>query len=364
MSIPKLVSIKEKIVTINPDFIDFNEYKNWSPERQIEVFWKLVKEYVYWNSDYSEQKIDKSMQVFNWAYGLVKFKFQDIKRNNWERYFDHIIRVTQYVIINSKKPSIKKTIIAMCHDLIEDTDISFSAVKEIFWTYIALWVNIITKKTIEEFIKDEKDLELFMSIKRSWILNSKWLIWDEYLQRKTYFPESITEEELYFEDEYKKLKRKYLENVNAEYFSRILWKQYNFLYDYDYIISDNTPCLNNFYNYALLISDNYWLNLTNDELKQVCFDALEVKFWDRIDNLRTAEVYEDLSEKNFEKAKRKINETKVYFYEIVKEYDAIMWTDFFSIILSETERLEKFISNKKVKNTLNEAKSSVWEILK
>jgi hypothetical protein len=47
MSIPKLVSIKEKIVTINPDFIDFNEYKNWSPERQVEVFWKLVREYVY-----------------------------------------------------------------------------------------------------------------------------------------------------------------------------------------------------------------------------------------------------------------------------------------------------------------------------
>jgi hypothetical protein len=66
------------------------------------------------------------------------------------------------------------------------------------------------------------------------------------------------------------------------------------------------------------------LNLTNDEVKQVCFDALEVKFWDRIDNLKTAEVYEDLSEKNFEKAKRKINETKVYFYEIAKEYDAIM----------------------------------------
>jgi hypothetical protein len=41
-----------------------------------------------------------------------------------------------------------------------------------------------------------------------------------------------------------------------------------------------------------------------------------------------------------------------------------MWTDFFSIILSETERLEKFISNRKVKNTLSEAKSSVWEILK
>jgi hypothetical protein len=38
----------------------------------------------------------------------------------------------QYLVVNSKKPNIKKTIIAICHDLIEDTDISFSTVKEIF----------------------------------------------------------------------------------------------------------------------------------------------------------------------------------------------------------------------------------------
>ena len=108
MPIPELIQFEEWKVLINQKFIDFNEFVNWSPERQIEVLYKLAKDCIYWNSNFSDEKIEKSMQWFNWAYWLAKLKFQDIKRNTWWRYFDHLINVMQYVVTNSKNPTIKK----------------------------------------------------------------------------------------------------------------------------------------------------------------------------------------------------------------------------------------------------------------
>lgn len=366
MPIPILTSIQDWKVSINPDFVDFNEYKNWSPERQIEVFWKLVKKYVYWNSTLPEQKIDKSMQAFNWAYWLAKLKFQNIKRNTGWRYFDHLIRVMQYLIISSKNPSIKKTIIAICHDIIEDTDITFTTLKEIFWSHIALWVLIISKNPTKWFIGDRNDYDLFKIIDESWILNSKWLIWDEYLQRKTYYPESITDEERFLETTYKKLERKYKQKVSLEYFSHILAEDWDVFNEVEDKINALTPCLNKFYNHALLLAyrSEFRVKLTKDEIKGICMESLEVKFWDRIDNLRTTEIYENLDEVNINKAKRKIYETKTYFYKIVKEFDFIEWTDLYSIMSWEVQKLEEFIVSDKVRTVLLESREQVWKLLK
>ena len=403
MPIPELIQFEEWKVLINQKFIDFNEFVNWSPERQIEVLYKLAKDCIYWNSNFSDEKIEKSMQWFNWAYWLAKLKFQDIRRNTWWRYFDHLINVMQYVVTNSKNPTIKKAIIAICHDLIEDTDISFVTLKEIFWSHIALGVLLISKNPIRNYISkrwvsnltdDEKeiilkswiissnwiffsrkflekkynknenltkeelnaeeiflkslnDFELFEIIENSWILNFKWIISDEFYQKETYELEKINVLEKWAKETYISLEKKYKDIRNADYFSHILSDNIDPKNIEQFYINVNTPCLNKFYNYAIKISSspNLKIDLNIDEIKQVCLDAIEVKFWDRIDNIKTTEVYSTISKNNIEKASRKLEETKKYFYQISKEFDSIMWTNFYWIISNEIEKLEEFIKN-------------------
>lgn len=87
-------------------------------------------------------------------------------------------------------------------------------------------------------------------------------------------------------------------------------------------------------------------------MQQIIFDALEVKFWDRIDNLRTTEIYNHWSEKNLKKAQRKIMETKKYFFPIAQEFDMLRETHFFSILQNEIIEMEKYITKKRIEITL------------
>jgi hypothetical protein len=78
-------------------------------------------------------------------------------------------------------------------------------------------------------------------------------------------------------------------------------------------------------------------------IKDIVFDSLEVKFWDRIDNLATTEVYHKLTNENVKKAYRKIEETTHYFYNISQEFDALRKTDFCHLINTEIKHLQSFI---------------------
>ncbi|MDD5770383.1 MAG: hypothetical protein PHE25_05430 [Candidatus Gracilibacteria bacterium] len=88
-------------------------------------------------------------------------------------------------------------------------------------------------------------------------------------------------------------------------------------------------------------------------------DALEVKFWDRLDNLETSEIYKDFDkdgrrktqeqiEKDIGKAERKITETEKYFYKIALEFDRIMKTDFSSLLCIEVAKLKNFVMTKRI----------------
>lgn len=349
-NIPNLLDISNGRVSINRDFILFNEKKNWSPERQVEVFWHMVEKNIYHSLELSEERKNKALQAFTNAYELVKYKFQDIERNTGWRYFDHLIRVMQYVILNTKEPSIKKTLIAICHDLIEDTDIDFYTLKSIFGTYIALATVIISKEPIYVFLnaEDEKVLERIQEV---WILNLKWIPSDEFLQRKSYNPESITSEELDAFQEYKALEEKYKNMRDENYFLHIHAQKWE---EYKYKIDPRTPCMNKFFSHAIsLLSGTHTpLKISYPEISQIIFDALEVKFWDRIDNLRTTEIYNEWSEKNLKKAERKTKETMKYFFAISKEFDMLRGTDFYNIMRKEVIKIQEYIIQKRIELTL------------
>lgn len=347
---PKLLDISDGRVSLNRDFIEFNEKTSWSPQRKVEVFWHMIEEYIYNNSGWSEERINKSLQAFTNAYELVKYKFQDIERNTGGRYFDHLVRVMDSVIKNTKDPSIKKTLIAICHDVIEDTDIDFYTLKSIFGTHVALGTLLISKEPIYIYLNSQ-DLRILGSIQETGILNLKWIPSDEFLQRKSYNPDSLSTIEKEAFTQYKNLEGKYKNTRDEAYFSHIFSDGVE---THREKIDPKTPCVNKFYNHAisLLNNANIPLNISYSEVSQIIFDALEVKFWDRIDNLRTTEIYNHWSEKNLKKAQRKIMETKKYFFPIAQEFDMLRETPFFSILQNEVIEMEKYITKKRIEITL------------
>jgi len=47
-SYPDLFSIgTQGNVVMNPQFIEFNEIRNWSIERQVESFWKQMRKHIF-----------------------------------------------------------------------------------------------------------------------------------------------------------------------------------------------------------------------------------------------------------------------------------------------------------------------------
>jgi len=301
-----------------------------SPERHIEVMYNHVKEILfeknisYWKLN--NEEVDDLMQIFNGSYWLVKAKFQYIERNTWWRYFDHIIRVTYLMLKKSKNPTFDKTLISMNHDIIEDTDITFQSLKDILsLEQVAFWVLLISKKPFWDFINNIKDYNTFQEIKNSWIINSKWFLSDAFLIDIKNNPDSINNEKTEFLKQYKKLFKKYKEKKNDFFFSHM--KNYK-----------------TFYQHALSLKKEYWINLSNEEIEKIALETLEVKYWDRIDNLQTSEIYTDFNKENLEKAKRKLKETEKYFYEISKETHPYIH----ELIKSEIERLRAHIIVKEI----------------
>ncbi len=392
-----LIDSQQGGIKINPAFVEFNDIRNWSIERQVETFWKQIREHIFEGSWMPEDRIEKSLQAFTTWYELAKYKFQDIERNLWWRYFDHWVRVMQYLIQSTKNPSIRKVLIAILHDIIEDTNKTFWWLKEDYWVEVALWVLLISKRPLKDFLssssytpptlaeenllelsnilntkgtflsqeylekrlfspekitqeewdieqmwlRSKNDFELFQIIDDTGILNSKWLISDEIYHLKKYSPEKINFDQRYALELFQGLVKKYKWQRNSEYFSHMLPTKNN----YDYIVSDATPSLNAFFNYALSISShpNLRIRLNPDEIRDVALSALEVKFWDRIDNLRTTEAYKYPTSNNIVKAERKLVETQKFFLGIAREFDIIKGTEFYSFLLFEIEKLKLFL---------------------
>lgn len=422
MQSPSLVASFMGTAFLNPDFIDFNESIKWSPERAIEILWNKAYEILY-KKEVESWKItqdfaEKKLQALNHAYWAVKHKFQDIERNCKTRYFDHQLRVAYNILTKSKKPSLRKVLMALHHDSIEDTDYDFHVLEATLNKKIWLWVLSISKKPFTEYARNStnytkkeltiqekeriisswildknwktlsfeylskrfndkskitqeefecekiwrdslSDLEKFNIVQSAWILNKKWLLSDEFISKKNFKKDKITLDELFAQELYEELSNRYKNIRNDEYFSHMVAK------DNDYfIVYDETKFLNNkaifkFYNHVLWLSKKENIKIDNDTVASVTLEALEVKFWDRLDNLETTEVYKEINPENIKKANRKILETEYYFYPIAKEFDELMWTEFYDMINFEVKKLKCFLS------TVIEGrvKNEVWNLI-
>lgn len=429
MHIPGLIhSDSDWKAKVNQQFIDFNERIKWSPERSIELLRNTAYEVLY-KKDVLSGKItqefaEKKLQALNHAYASVKHKFQDIERNNWGRYFDHQLRVVYNILTKSKKPSLRKVLIALHHDSIEDTDYDFHTLETTLNAKIALGVQAISKRPFTEFarmstgqvsikispqklqelreswviaadgitLSDEylrkkylspdelsdkeriyekiwrdslTSIEKFNIIESSWILNRKWLLSDKYISNKNFKPEKIRYREVFAEELYEELNKKYKNLRNDEYFSHMIESDIERSTRYIYELRlQKYPCLNKFYSHITRLVEKNRTHFEDDILLSVVMDAIEVKFWDRIDNLETTEIYESFTTENVKKAKRKIKETECYFYKIAQEFDTIEGTSFYEKIFAEVEKLKRYILEFESGKTQNTVKETVWKIIK
>jgi hypothetical protein len=340
----------------------------FSIKRNIETMYNHIRDIVFndMDDDLSEEDKDYLMQFFNWSYWTSKAKFQSLERNVWWRSFDHLIWVTYLMLYFSKEPTFSKVLISMFHDIIEDTDIDFDWIKKTHWNpYTALWVELISKEPFYNFInQDSNDYKIFESIKNSgikyhkWILNDKNILSDDFIRRKLKNKEKYKEKRLNWEEYNLLSEREQDDNISPEEWEaydnyKILESKYKEIrnkFYFNHMINFDT-----FHNYTLELKKKHKIRIRDSKLKEICYEALEVKYWDRIHNLMTAEIKHVLSEQNLNKARRKIDETKKYFYNISRETHPYIA----DLIIEEVNRLEKYIIEQEIIQTQNQTKKSV-----
>ncbi len=91
------------------------------------------------------------------AYLLAEKKFKDKNRDSWEPYFEHLVRTAKIIINEFKKIDTDRIILALIHDIKEDTNIYDDTIEYMFWKNMLKRLKSISKndeklkqKTYEE----------------------------------------------------------------------------------------------------------------------------------------------------------------------------------------------------------------------
>lgn len=359
-------------------FMDLNnQTKNeLSPKRYIEVIYQNSKDNTIWLlSDFLEwsiyenkkdnilKQLEDILQIINKTDWTVKEKYKYQKRDTWKRYLDHVRNVRSiYVeklstlkenlknLDKSNKEHVKKAItlvkleiymIATCqdHDSIEDTDVTFEWLRQTSWDIIAFSTLLLSKKPFTEFINNEDDLNELKEIAKTWILNSKWLISDNF-KKKLYI-------EKYIDDEVEKIS--ILDNYDITEVERN-WLERHKILEKKYKKARNNHYFNNFKSkeslieYATNLSKELNLNFNIEQIKLIICRITLIKIADRIDNLS------DISEAWKNEPNRiikKLNETEEYLLPLAREINFIIFEEISREIFKIRENITKLeISNK------------------
>lgn len=261
----------------------------YSPKRAIETLWKSARVAIYGPEIFEkarEDKIAKQMQCINLAYALAKEHFEGKNRKTGERYFEHLREVTNIIISWELwiKPTLDQVVIAILHDIIEDTDIDKVTLLKLFWENVANAVEKLSKQKWQNYIVSPVDRELVATIEAK-------------RKDKKLYP--LEDTQSWEED-----------NPWSFYLERSVYSRY-------YEIKENAKNL---------CRHDYFSQLNDLE-----DDILNIKFADRLHNLRT-----QWDPENKDKVRRKIKETKDFILPVAK----IRNIKAYNALLLEVEKLE------------------------
>ncbi len=264
--------------------------------RSMERFYdEIVRELFYKKTKLTkaDEELKTKMYYFEQAYSLMKLVFKDEKRDSWERYFEHLKWVMEILLREMDKPNLNKIIIALLHDVQEDLPEYADVVRKLYGDYIADWVNALSKKPREQYIT-EQEKEVcwkYIEMKKELMSDVAKKITNKYQEKEFMNTKKIKEKEL-------------VDNMDEE--QLVI---YNFIEKKLKPFADIAKERRN--------KDYFW------HLDDLCDDYLDVKFADRIHNLRDRKWIDR------DKAIRKVEETEKYFLHVAlkrnrEAYDLMM----------------------------------------
>lgn len=109
-------------------------------------------------------EINAAMGQLRMAYEQSKQLFRGEFRRDGKRYFEHLRSVTDIVLKELPHPSLKKVIVAMLHDMLEDTEIDFETLCKLFGEEIATAVDLLTKKSIDYYLPEGEEKSYVSSL--------------------------------------------------------------------------------------------------------------------------------------------------------------------------------------------------------
>lgn len=148
--------------------------EDWvSLEKQSDEIWgrwfyRVVKNILFTETNefdwLNPKQITDKLRVVNISYTFLKEKFIEKTRSNWERYFDHLVRVALIVLLELPNPSLKKVLKALWHDSIEDTNITITNIEQIIWWKlwkdVAKTVQNLSKSDLIDILRKEKNIPI------------------------------------------------------------------------------------------------------------------------------------------------------------------------------------------------------------
>ncbi len=232
---------------------------------------------------------------FQSIYYQIKAQFWDIFRSDGTPYLYHLLE-TAYILLEEwefEDCDIETIFIALLHDTIEDTFHNVNSLS-IFLKQelddVVFWVHIISKPWFREYIEDEREKKQYALYKEAIgekNLDPSWNIIDE---------SKVDTRVVIW---YNWLKKKYKPIRNQSHF-------------------ENYTTFERFARYAKNEAEKLGFPCSDNELREICIKAVNVKLADRLHNLRTLWHMSDMQ------VMRKIKETKDYILPIWSEVNPIL----------------------------------------
>ena len=372
----KKYSFSQEYTPKNPYLFQENTYL--SHENNIAKLYKEVEKHTIVafsnfmnNSAYEESKegileqFRERLHLINKTFWVTKEKFKYTKRDSWEMYFSHVswvlrIYLNKFSTVQSSLDKLDNnniddilialeliksevTIAATCldHDSIEDTDVTYEWLKETSGEMIAFSTLLLSKTPFNKYIVDIADLNEFEEIKKTWVLNTKWLLSD-IIKRKIYIEKyinhplvkysitdnfEITEQERNWIQRFKTLAKKYKEIKNNDFFEHMKSRE-------------------KLEEYAKKLMVEKWITFSEQDFNTVIQNVIIVKLSDRIQNL------EDIATSWADdplKIENKLVETESSLLPLAKDIN----TDIYEYMKSEIFRIRNLIIYNTTLNNVN-----------
>ncbi|MFA5747747.1 MAG: hypothetical protein WC872_01405 [Candidatus Absconditabacterales bacterium] len=129
--------------------------------RSIEKYYDEIVEKIYYPQGLTkkDKKVQHEMYLFDQAYSLMKLAFKDEKRENNEKYFEHLKGTMEILLRELPNPNLNKILIGLLHDVQEDIPEYADVIERIYGEYISTGVTILSKKDWKEYLTDDEFFE-------------------------------------------------------------------------------------------------------------------------------------------------------------------------------------------------------------